>query len=225
MGFASLRRKEGTKSAIHSAQPLGFGAATCSHFDDLDLLAPKFLLFYLFVASALYVHLRGRVRHRFLRQLTDHSTFMAPYNALMYLFSAVPNEPFLPIDRFPDLAPLASNWRTIRDEARSLFADGHIRAASGYTDLGFNSFFRRGWNRFPPSTRRCSRCCRPVATSAVTAIRLLDRFAITSDCRRRTRTAARSGSMASAIRGATARRSYSTKHSSTGRRTRPTCHA
>jgi len=166
MGFASLRRKEGTKSAIHSAQPLGFGAATCSHFDDLDLLAPKFLLFYLFVASALYVHLRGRVRHRFLRQLTDHSTFMAPYNALMYLFSAVPNEPFLPIDRFPDLAPLAGNWRTIRDEARSLFADGHIRAASGYTDLGFNSFFRRGWKRFyvkwyddplPSAKRLCPR--------------------------------------------------------------------
>src|SRR6266545_6338631 len=109
MGFASLRRKEGTKSAIHSAQPLGFGAATCSHFDDLDLLAPKFLLFYLFVASALYVHLRGRVRHRFTRQLTDHSTFLAPYNALMYMFSAVPSKPFLEVKDFPDIKPLSDN--------------------------------------------------------------------------------------------------------------------
>src|SRR6266498_2262152 len=195
MGFASLRREEGTKSAIHSAQPLGFGAATCSHFDDLDLLAPKFLLFYLFVASALYVHLRGRVRHRFLRQLTDHSTFMAPYNALMYLFSAVPNEPFLPIDRFPDLAPLASNWRTIRDEARvflptatsgphqaipisastrSFDAAGSASTSSGTTircrpRSDCARALSSSWNRFPPSTRRCSRCCRPVATSAVTA--------------------------------------------------------
>ena len=94
------------------------------------------------------MHLRGRERLRFYRQLTDHSTFMAPYNALMYAFSAVPNRPFIPIERFPDLAPLSENWRTIRDEAMALHDAGQIRAARGYTDLGFNSFFRRGWKRF-----------------------------------------------------------------------------
>jgi beta-hydroxylase len=117
-------------------------------FDDLNLLAPKFLLLYAFVASVLCVHLRGRVRHRFYRQLTDYSTFMAPYNVLMYAFSAVPNRPFISLDRFPQLAPLAANWQVIRSEALDLFIDGHIRAADGYTDLGFNSFFRRGWKRF-----------------------------------------------------------------------------
>src|SRR5437773_236867 len=55
-----------------------------------NLLAPKFFILYAFIASGMYVHLRGRVRHRFYRQLTDHSTFMAPYNVLMYMFSAVP---------------------------------------------------------------------------------------------------------------------------------------
>ena len=34
---------------------------------------------YGYLAWALYVHSRGRVRHRFHRQLTDHSTFVAPY--------------------------------------------------------------------------------------------------------------------------------------------------
>lgn len=135
-------------------------------FDPIDLLAPKLLLVYVFVASTLYIHLRGRVRHRFDRQLTDHSTFMAPYNALMYLFSAVPNRPFIPVDAFPQLAPLAANWQTIRDEAIGLFDEGHIRAARGYTDLGFNSFFRRGWKRFyvkwydaplPSASERCPR--------------------------------------------------------------------
>ncbi|MCC6196810.1 MAG: DUF1615 family protein, partial [Burkholderiales bacterium] len=29
-----------------------------------------------------------------------------------------------------------------------LFDEGHIRAAATYNDLGFNSFFRRGWKRF-----------------------------------------------------------------------------
>ena len=43
-----------------------------------------------FIASTVYVHFRGRVRLRFFRQLMDHSTFMAPINCLMYLFSRLP---------------------------------------------------------------------------------------------------------------------------------------
>src|SRR5690606_341437 len=52
------------------------------------------------------------------------------------------------VREFPELAPLQQNWRMIRDEALRLFDEGYIRAASGYNDLGFNSFFRRGWKRF-----------------------------------------------------------------------------
>ena len=103
---------------------------------------------YGYLAWALYVHLRGHERHKFHRQLTDHSTVIAPYNAFMYGFSAVPNEPFVDVGKFPELKPLQDNWRTIRDEALKLFDEGHIRAAAGYNDLGFNSFFRRGWKRF-----------------------------------------------------------------------------
>jgi beta-hydroxylase len=103
---------------------------------------------YGYVGWALFVHYRGRERHKFHRQLTDHSTIIAPYNALMYGFSAVPNDPFVDVARFPELQPLQQNWTMIRDEAMKLCDEGHIRAASGYTDLGFNSFFRRGWKRF-----------------------------------------------------------------------------
>jgi beta-hydroxylase len=111
-------------------------------------LAPKFVVLYVFVLSALYVHLRGRERFRFRRQLFNHSTLLAPYNALMYLFSAVPATAFQDPARFPDLAPLRENWMTIRDEAIALFDEGHIRAALGNNDVGFNSFFKRGWKRF-----------------------------------------------------------------------------
>jgi beta-hydroxylase len=52
------------------------------------------------------------------------------------------------IDRFPELRVLTDNWQVIRDEALQLFDEGHIRAAQKYNDLGFNSFFRRGWKRF-----------------------------------------------------------------------------
>lgn len=103
---------------------------------------------YGYVAWALFVHFRGRERHKFHRQLTDHSTVIAPYNAIMYGFSAVPNKPFVDLQQFPELAPLRENWQLIRDEALKLFDDGYIRAAARYNDLGFNSFFRRGWKRF-----------------------------------------------------------------------------
>lgn len=118
------------------------------------------------VASAAYVHRRGRVRHSFLRQLTDHSTFFAPLNALVYLFSAVPARPYLDPAEFPELRPLAERWREIRDEAVRLDAGDRIRAAAGYEDAGFNSFFRRGWRRFylkwygeplPSAVERCPR--------------------------------------------------------------------
>lgn len=100
------------------------------------------------VASATYVHFRGRARHSFLRQLTDHSTFLAPMNALVYLFSAVPSRPFLDLQVLPALARIQASWREIRDEAVRLRDEARIRASEAYDDAGFNSFFRRGWKRF-----------------------------------------------------------------------------
>jgi len=112
------------------------------------LLSWQAAIIYAFLASALFVHFRGHDRIRFYRQITDHSTFMAPYNALMYLFSAVPNKPFIDADAFPEMRKVTDNWQMIRDEALQLFDEGYIKAAAGYNDLGFNSFFRRGWKRF-----------------------------------------------------------------------------
>ena len=112
------------------------------------LLAPKLIVVYVFVAAALFVHFRGRVRHTLVKQLTDHSTIMAPYNALMYLFSAVPGRPILDPRSIPELDVLRDNWQTIRDEAIALLDQGSIRAATGHNDLGFNSFFKNGWKRF-----------------------------------------------------------------------------
>jgi len=111
-------------------------------------LAPKFLVLYGFLLCVLFVHFRGQVRHRFARQLTDHSTFLAPINCLLYLFSRVPNRPYVERDRLPALKTLRDNWQTFRDEGRILLEAGHIKASERYDDLGFNSFFRKGWKRF-----------------------------------------------------------------------------
>lgn len=109
---------------------------------------PRYAVLLTFAVSGVYVHFRGRVRHRWTRQLLDHSTIMAPYNTLMYMFSAVPNRPFVDVRQFPELAPLQEKWQMIRDEGMRLLEEGHVRAAAKYNDLGFNSFFRRGWKRF-----------------------------------------------------------------------------
>ena len=58
-------------------------------------LSPRYVVLAVFIVSVLYVHLRGKVRLPFLRQLFNHSSILAPVNALLYLFSAVPPRPYL----------------------------------------------------------------------------------------------------------------------------------
>src|SRR5262245_52502072 len=99
-------------------------------------------------ATALFVHLRGRERLAFMRQVADHSTFLAPYNAFVYLFSGVPNRPMLDVGEFPALRPLQAGWQTIREEALALHRAGHLRKAAKHDDLAFKSFYRRAWRRF-----------------------------------------------------------------------------
>src|SRR5260370_39020201 len=91
-----------------------------------QLLAPQLVVIYFLALSAIYVHFRGRERLRIARQLGDHSTFLAPYNVLMYAGSAVPNEPVGSVDRFPKLGKLRDNLETIRDEAGKAFEQGPL---------------------------------------------------------------------------------------------------
>ena len=112
------------------------------------LFAPQLIILYALALSAWLIQLRGAVRFSFARQLTDHSTFTAPYNVWMYLFSKVPNKPYIPVEQVPELAKLKENWQVIRDEAVNLYGEGRIKVADAYNDAGFNSFFRSGWKRF-----------------------------------------------------------------------------
>jgi beta-hydroxylase len=113
-----------------------------------QVFAPKFLVLYVLLFSTLYVHFRGKSRRPLMRQIGDHSTLVAPYNVLMYWFSAVPPKPILNVNDFPELKLLRDHWQDIRDEALGLMNRGQITAATGHNDLGFNSFFKEGWKRF-----------------------------------------------------------------------------
>lgn len=108
----------------------------------------KILFLLIYLLSIAYIHFRGHVRFKILRQLTDHSSLLAPINALMYLSSSVPNTPYLKLDRLPELNILRDHWESIRDEALFLYKEGYLSASEKHDDIGFNSFFRRGWKRF-----------------------------------------------------------------------------
>jgi beta-hydroxylase len=113
-----------------------------------ELTSGKFIFFYVLIISTVIIHYRGKIRYKFFRQLTDHSTFMAPINVPMYALSGVPNQPYIETGTFPQLAVLKEHWQTIRDEAITLEQEELIKGSDKYNDVGFNSFFRRGWKRF-----------------------------------------------------------------------------
>lgn len=117
-------------------------------FSFHSILQVKYIIAVLFLSAVVYIHLRGRVRYGLSRQLTDHSTFLAPFNALIYLFSRTPSKPFIEPRNFPELDTLTNNWEVIREEGLRLLGEGFVRASTGHNDLGFHSFFRNGWKRF-----------------------------------------------------------------------------
>jgi beta-hydroxylase len=140
----------------------------------LDALArPQILAPVVFAASGLALHLRGKARLALIRQLTDHSTFTAPYNLLVYAASRVPPSPYQDLAAFPELQAVAARWREIAREGRSLLDAGAVTVATGVNDLGFHTFFKRGWTRFylrwygeiPASARRSC----PVTTAILEA--------------------------------------------------------
>jgi beta-hydroxylase len=108
----------------------------------------RHIIFLIFAVSAVNVYFRGRVRFGVVRSLTDYQVLLAPINSLLYLFSKTKAGAFIPVTDFPEMKPLQDHWQMMRDEALALNADGAIAAATGYNDIGFNSFFRTGWKRF-----------------------------------------------------------------------------
>jgi beta-hydroxylase len=126
----------------------------------------KWLLAGAWLASVLYVHYRGRVRFAPRRQLFDHSTFMAPINAFMLLFSTGPRQPFIPLAGLPELASLRKHWQAIRAEAGRLGALKTAAVLEGQADPELDAFVQNGWKYFylkwydevqPAARRLCPR--------------------------------------------------------------------
>lgn len=108
----------------------------------------KWIILAIFLLCTLYTHFRGKKRLSLYKQIFNHATLFAPINFIMYIFSKVPNKPFIEGQYFKDLQVLDENWEMIRAEAQHLYEQGAIKAASSDNDVGFNSFFKTGWKRF-----------------------------------------------------------------------------
>lgn len=103
-----------------------------------------------------YVYrVRGRVRYSSLQQYLRKSwPIFAPLNCILY--AATPKRARRPVsdaDYLPDIGVIRANWKTIRDEAVALDAAGGLDStvaphSIGYFDLGFRTFFKRGWKKF-----------------------------------------------------------------------------
>lgn len=102
----------------------------------------------LWLGSLTYIYFRGKVRLSFFRTVFNHTALLAPVNAFMYLFSAVPARPYIADTGIKGLRALDENWQLIREEAANLARAERIRAAANNDDAGFNSFFKTGWKRF-----------------------------------------------------------------------------
>ncbi len=108
----------------------------------------KWLILLLWGLTVMYGQLRGKVRHSWRKAFLDHSTLLAPINALMVLSSKVPTTPYVPVSAIPELKLIEDNWELFRDEALALAQMQQIKADQAHTDIGFNSFFKYGWKRF-----------------------------------------------------------------------------
>jgi beta-hydroxylase len=87
------------------------------------------------------------VRHKLGRQLSDHSTFLAPINCFLYLFSKIPNKPFLNPADFPDLSPLQAHWEEIRAEGQTCCGQGD-QTLEPVRRCRFQLVLQIGWKRF-----------------------------------------------------------------------------
>ena len=108
----------------------------------------KWIILAIFILSALYIQQRGKVRHSFYRQFFDHSTILAPINYLMYMFSKVPNQPYIDTQHFQDLKVLDENWEMIRDEAKALYEKAELKHRVVMMTWGLTPFSKQAGSAF-----------------------------------------------------------------------------
>ncbi len=111
----------------------------------------------IYLASVLFMRLRGRTFESWPRQMSDFSSFMVPFNLPAYLFSKIPCKPIIDKSHFPEIQVIEDNWEIVREEALKLYDSGYITthddlpASSFYKDNRWKSFYLKAYNNQIPS--------------------------------------------------------------------------
>lgn len=121
----------------------------------MSLIALAALLAYAAACIAYVYRWRGRQRYAsFTQYLRKSWPVFAPLNCLMYMATKPwARRPVLDAGYLQGIDVMRGNWQLIRDEALRLQASGAFEAAkapgsAGYYDVGFRTFFKRGWSKF-----------------------------------------------------------------------------
>lgn len=108
------------------------------------------------IASVIYVYRwRGQTRYQSLTQYLRKSwPVFAPLNCLLYMTTkAEARKSVLDAAYLKNISVLRDNWQIIKEEALALQATGAFEAIKkpgsvGYYDVGFRTFYKRGWSKF-----------------------------------------------------------------------------
>lgn len=122
---------------------------------SLSLFIVAIVLLYC-IASVIYVYRwRGQARYQSLTQYLRKSwPVFAPLNCLLYMTTkAEARKPVLEAAYLKNISVLRDNWPIIKEEAIALQATGAFEAIKtpgsvGYYDVGFRTFYKRGWSKF-----------------------------------------------------------------------------
>jgi len=122
---------------------------------SLSLFIVAIVLIYSIV-SVIYVYRwRGQTRYQSLTQYLRKSwPVFAPLNCLLYMTTkAKARKAVVDADYLRNIAVLRDNWPIIKEEALALKATGAFETIKtpgsvGYYDLGFRTFYKRGWSKF-----------------------------------------------------------------------------
>lgn len=112
----------------------------------------------IYVLSIVFVRVRSKKHFPLMRQFSDFSTFMVPFNIPAYVLSRWPLTSRIDPAILPELKLLEDNWETIRDEALLLYQQGHIAikeddlpGSSFYKDNRWTSFYLKIYDNQIPS--------------------------------------------------------------------------
>lgn len=122
---------------------------------NFSIVALAGVLVYAVLSIAYVYRWRGRTRYASLTQYLRKSwPIFAPLNCVLYM-NTLPwaRGPVLEAASVPNLSLLRDNWEVIRDEALALRSEGAFEKAkaagsAGSYDVGFRTFFKRGWSKF-----------------------------------------------------------------------------